>query len=281
LGPQDLGHGGNFPDGGVGGLGGSGGHGGVGGGGGVGGAGMDLSMPADLDTSCPDGLTRCADGCFECCNADGCGLDLCDVGQHLCLHRPDGGLVPTNSCPGSFRFCGAAHDPICGAECCQDGDCTTNVCIKGLCWAAGCNNNMIDTGNEESDIDCGGACQKCELGRNCRTQYDCISMLCDHGKCADSGIYAYTCPQGQKMCGPPGYCAVCCTGDDCSTGACGRSGQCIPWHCADGARDGDESDVDCGGGLCNRCLLDASCHTGSDCASGRCDGSPKKCVPPA
>lgn len=52
--------------------------------------------------------------------------------------------------------------------------------------------------------------------------------------------------------------------------------------CANGVRDGDESDIDCGGG-CDACALGQSCDSAADCASdgcagGRCvDGLPEGC----
>jgi hypothetical protein len=39
--------------------------------------------------------------------------------------------------------------------------------------------------------------------------------------------------------------------------------------CADGAQNGNETDVDCGG-ICGGCSLGAACEVGGDCASGRC-----------
>src|SRR5438132_159576 len=39
--------------------------------------------------------------------------------------------------------------------------------------------------------------------------------------------------------------------------------------CSDGVRDGDESDVDCGGG-CVPCGAGRTCNGGGDCASGFC-----------
>ncbi len=42
-------------------------------------------------------------------------------------------------------------------------------------------------------------------------------------------------------------------------------------HCTDGAADGDETDVDCGGPTCTaRCAAGKACSTGGDCASGTC-----------
>jgi hypothetical protein len=40
--------------------------------------------------------------------------------------------------------------------------------------------------------------------------------------------------------------------------------------CTDGIKDGNETDVDCGGGTCPPCALGKMCNVGSDCASGSC-----------
>jgi len=40
--------------------------------------------------------------------------------------------------------------------------------------------------------------------------------------------------------------------------------------CSDGLRNGDETDVDCGGG-CGRCAIGRACRDGADCASGACN----------
>ena len=40
--------------------------------------------------------------------------------------------------------------------------------------------------------------------------------------------------------------------------------------CSDGVQNGDESDVDCGGGDCLPCSDYATCRSGDDCSSGYC-----------
>jgi hypothetical protein len=45
-----------------------------------------------------------------------------------------------------------------------------------------------------------------------------------------------------------------------------------PASCDDQRRNGTETDIDCGGSQCQRCLVGNACLTGSDCASGECTG---------
>ena len=42
-------------------------------------------------------------------------------------------------------------------------------------------------------------------------------------------------------------------------------------HCSSGAKDGDESDVDCGGSDCEPCGTDKGCDTSQDCVSQNCN----------
>ncbi len=46
--------------------------------------------------------------------------------------------------------------------------------------------------------------------------------------------------------------------------------------CRDGVPNGNETDVDCGGGTCHRCQNDQTCQAANDCLSGTCTGG--QCV---
>ncbi|HLD60680.1 MAG TPA: hypothetical protein VJA27_00920 [Patescibacteria group bacterium] len=52
----------------------------------------------------------------------------------------------------------------------------------------------------------------------------------------------------------------------------------IPVPCKNGLKDGDESDVDCGGPNCPRCTGEQTCTTHFDCASGTCDFPKGTCI---
>jgi hypothetical protein len=50
--------------------------------------------------------------------------------------------------------------------------------------------------------------------------------------------------------------------------------------CTDRTRNGAETDIDCGGGVCPACPLDKGCSQPSDCASGQClNGACRECAP--
>jgi hypothetical protein len=62
----------------------------------------------------------------------------------------------------------------------------------------------------------------------------------------------------------------------CDSGRCSTA---VPADtCHDRRRDGDETDVDCGGS-CAPCIADAACRVPADCQSMRCDGG--QCAAPA
>ena len=48
------------------------------------------------------------------------------------------------------------------------------------------------------------------------------------------------------------------------------NGTCAASPCANGKRDGQETDVDCGGGVCPKCADGKTCGDGTDCTGGIC-----------
>jgi hypothetical protein len=59
----------------------------------------------------------------------------------------------------------------------------------------------------------------------------------------------------------------------------GCTNACNLPSCGDGFKNGAETDVDCGGGTCNKCALTLGCNGGNDCQSGFCSAS-KCAIPP-
>jgi hypothetical protein len=64
---------------------------------------------------------------------------------------------------------------------------------------------------------------------------------------------------------------ACASASDCDGGEC-KSGVCVPATCTDGQKDGNETDVDCGGS-CPACGAGLHCLAGSDCSSLDCKGT--------
>lgn len=131
-----------------------------------------------------------------------------------------------------------------------------------------------DADLNETDIDCGGSCAGCAVGKRCRGHTDCDSMFCINGACA-----AAACDDGYRNgkesdidCGGTdcGKCALnmtCAADSDCDSGKC-EYGQCIiPGPCENGILDGSESDIDCGGSCPDRCSAGQNCNAVDDCWS--------------
>lgn len=94
-------------------------------------------------------------------------------------------------------------------------------------------NDAIKNGSE-TDIDWGGSCPQCSLGRTCSQGADCISTNCLNGICAQAGMchVATDCP------GIDSTCSV----RTCNGGMCGRSFAPDGTSCGNGAS--------CQSGLC-------------------------------
>ncbi len=149
-----------------------------------------------------------------------------------------------------------------------------------------CQNNSLDTG--ESDVDCGGPCPACAAGKTCTSGPDCISTICNPttqkcvgGPCEnglrDNDETDIDC--GGATCNGCGTGKACVNATDCTNDLCNLAQMiCVASTCEDGAVDGTETDLDCGGGCPTKCKTDQSCLSSADCASpGACDGT-KHCI---
>ena len=265
---------------------------------------------------CDDGSWVSDDYCEHCGEEDAdCGIPLCIDGEcdtcagakKYCnkgVWEGDGSADP-NSLYCDASRCGG-KDPECERSC-LPGYCDfTNkkYCDWGL-WDSGlycekckdklndpycsnitinvtqphCNNNVTD--EDESDTDCGGAdCPKCESGRACIADSDCVSNYCYSGVCGEA-----SCSDGVKN----GFETDVDCGGGCEQGCnvsqgCAYDSDCLPGlfcnpvnntcavpSCDDGYQNGEETDVDCGNGCAEKCGIGAKCRSPNDCESGFCD----------
>ncbi len=133
------------------------------------------------------------------CGGDSC--PGCAINQR-CLLNSD---CVTNYCNSSNRCAkpkcndgvknGLESDTDCGGDClpcavgkycnsdddCQSGKCdvTTSKCVEEV---DSCHNNLLDV--DETDIDCGGNCMPCGLGKACDSNSDCVIIAeCVNGTC--------------------------------------------------------------------------------------------------
>jgi Cys-rich repeat protein len=207
---------------------------------------------------------------------------VCDPNQ--CTdHKKDGTETDVD--------CGGGTCPACpvGLHCLVDADCTSNACdVDTLtCVANQCEDHQQD-GNE-TDVDCGGpVCPACIIGQKCKVNSDCADMACDANTliCASSECTDHK-KDGQETdvdCGGP-VCMPCVVGKnclvntDCISQACDLViGMCASSTCQDQQKDGQETDVDCGGPVCAPCAVGKKCLVDSDCTSMACDAIILTCV---
>jgi hypothetical protein len=101
-------------------------------------------------------------------------------------------------------------------------------CAQGQCSIVApeqpCRDRVRDS--DETDVDCGGSCQRCAPQLACRIDADCQSDLCVAGRCelarCDDGVRDGL--ESDSDCGGP--CAACALGNQCADDADCDSGVC-------------------------------------------------------
>ena len=209
-----------------------------------------------------DGLGACREcdtdadcgGRIDDCNFNACVNFACAIG-----HDPDGTLVgaalqPAGDCH-TRRCDGAGNitDDIDDSDKPEDG----NVCRDDLCTSG------VPSHVPHPGIQCGGTAANPIL---CNAQGQCGCMT--NMDCTSPN----TCGGGN-----PGTPLICgCTKKTCAqVGAtCGlvADGCFGTQNCNDSTENGNETDVDCGGGgaCANKCAAGKECDVASDCLSGFC-----------
>jgi len=163
------------------------------------------------------------------------------------------------------------------AGCGDDGSGDDDMLDAGPMVPA-CENRMQD--DDEPDVDCGGPCPPCRVGRMCFGDEDEHSENCGNDNVC--GGFP-TCDDGEQNgaetgvdCGGPA-CEGCADGDGCEVDTDCVSNRCAAGVCAsceDGVQNGSETGTDCGGPECGPCLGGLMCDGNDDCASFLCeDGS--------
>ena len=154
--------------------------------------------------------------------------------------------------------CHAGQEAFCvSTECVDDSECTTASpcafprCVEGICYDDAAASTVC-----ASDEVCDVALGCVPAPTSCDTPDDCDRRtLCVPAECIESLCIYRLAPEGNP----------------CFEGSC-SAGVCVPdATCEDGLLNQGESDVDCGGGVCDACELGARCSNDQDCASMVCD----------
>jgi hypothetical protein len=161
----------------------------------------------------------------------------------------------------------------------MDTECRTRTCNMGSC--------DFDNApaNKAVSMQTAGDCKKvvCDGMGNTSTVADDSDKPDDMNDCTDdacsAGAKKFT-PKasgsacnsgGGKYCDGAGTCVECIKDMDCASLACNPGHMCVAAQCDDKKKNGDETDVDCGGATCPPCGPGKGCSMGSDCKGGTCD----------
>ena len=246
-----------------------------------------LKDGTELDVDCGGACGGCADG-SRCKGASDCLSGLCHAYKFYCTsdHCDDGvkdGDETGFDCGGSK--CGPCG---LGKACGADKDCASGFCSVGnTCVQSQCADGRKN--GDEVDVDCGGS--KCTLacaqGRACSKPADCLSGLCSAqtGKCIGNRCLDTVMDGDESGVDCGGSCGARCqvgqgchVAGDCASGICNQqTGLCAADACHDGARNGAETAIDCGGGTCAPCGIGGACVLDTDC-TGVCGKVSKTCV---
>lgn len=112
----------------------------------------------------------------------------------------------------------------------------------------------------------------------------CEEATCDAMVCgvADKMMLSACTENGGKVCDGAGTCVECLSNTECTNvgePVCDTTAHvCVNSQCADSMQNGNETDVNCGGGTCGDCAVGKKCLVASDCLSGFCPSGPKLCT---
>jgi hypothetical protein len=240
--------------------------------------------------SCPDdsGCTVAADCTSGYCNAS----NVCK--SPTCTDFVRNGAETGIDCGGAACVALGKTCPL-DSACTGAADCTSGYCAGNLCKPPPCSNLVKD--GYETDVDCGGVectfeSKTCLDGQGCAVAADCASgyctpaLTCATPTCLDSWKNGL---ETDVNCGGPtcGDCADgkgCAVNGDCLSGFCNPSTLvCAAPTCADGWKNGAETDVDCGGAACvalgKTCAEGFACSAATDCVAPlACDATTKVCA---
>ncbi len=194
----------------------------------------------------------------------------------------------SSECPGTATDCAApaCTSNTCGTHDTPSGTATTSdpPQVAGDCQTIECNGsggtvNVADN----ADLPPPKACQvpACTGGTpsysNANNGTSCgTGLACLNGACSGCTMNSQCQPPAYDTCGGGGTANTCgCTpttcsklGDSCGTPSNGCGGTLA---CNDGSKDGNETDVDCGGNTAtctNRCAQGRKCNITADCQGG-------------
>ena len=237
--------------------------------------GIKNGAETDIDCGGPD-APRCATG-KACVETSDCNNVLCT--DLVCQPVTAGDGLKNGT--ETDVDCGGAEAPACatGQTCLVTADCDNVLCTDSVCQPPTAVDGLKN--GTETAKDCGGGeptnAPRCPTGQACIETADCDKVLCTGQLCqpptAVDGIQNGT--ESDKDCGGGAptnarRCnenEMCGEGSDCDSRFC-TAGICEPRKA--GRKDGDETDIDCGGLVAPACNWGLGCALNDDCESNRC-----------
>jgi hypothetical protein len=244
---------------------------GVGGTGGTGGGQGGCVSAAD----CPAPSNPCVPAT---CHAGVCGTEIAPEGTVAALDVPAD--CQATLCDGTGhaqKGVDLSNVPV-----------SSNPCLMGTCDMTGTPGTApvaagatctSDSGGQRCDgqgncVQCLDA-KDCPAGMSCGELNTCMGSPCMDGV-KDGSETDVDC--GGAICPPCGTGLMCEQGSDCVSTVCDAvMHTCLSPKCMDGVKDGNETDVDCGGS-CSACPLGKACLATQDCVSNACDAVSLTCV---
>jgi len=194
----------------------------------------------------------------------------------------------SSECPGTTTDC---HAPTCTSNACGTHDTASGTPttgnppqVAGDCQTIECNGSGSTTSvADNADLPPPKACQipACTSGTpsysNASNGTACgTGLACLNGACSGCTMNSQCQPPAYDTCGGGGTPNTCgCTattcaklGDTCGAPSNGCGGALV---CNDGSKDGNETDIDCGGSAAtctNRCAQGKKCNITADCMGG-------------
>jgi len=148
------------------------------------------------------------------------------------IKSSNGISVDKSVCDTATIDCKEKGDCKTAESCTTNSDCESVFCFNNQCKQPACDDSVKNQG--ESDIDCGGTCNKCQNEKGCRFDSDCQTNHCRVGKCktpdtCTDGIFSGS--EADVDCGGPCQ-ARCSEGSSCNVNEDCQSGlECISAQC--------------------------------------------------
>lgn len=177
---------------------------------------------------------------------------------------------------------GGAAGCMSPAECPGEDDaCRTRTCDEGVCglsFAPAGTAAGAQTPGDCKAVECdgnGNAVVVTDPGDAPNDGLECTTDTCvgDAPTFTPKSVGTACTQGGGKHCNAASECVECTQASHCVSNVCAQDETCSPASCADGAQNGQETDLNCGGPDCPKCALGDTCLVGADCLSGACAGT--------